>query len=323
MAARKMRRIQFLSRFSGGSPLDDCGSIQFFRVQARLLVIAMPTSSGHIRPTRSLLTLQSASTPSLAARGLKLGALSLAVTALAACAQTAAPGYYDPPAGSSITDSQYNATSASARQIVRAPSQLQISTDRLARRSAQDSHANPAADSATPPAAPGSAAQATRMAAAGDTAGGANASADTAGAPGTGSYHPAAARFAPQAQTYLGTLPCLTPGMNCAPTRMTLTLAPNGRWRARSEALAAAPGQPSATKPVLEQGCWDATTVRPIRIMLSDGQGATRADFVVQNNALRVRSFNGQAPNLDYFMSRQPDLDPISELDGSAKPSCN
>ncbi|MBJ7264113.1 MAG: hypothetical protein JHC61_10475 [Burkholderiaceae bacterium] len=242
---------------------------------------------------------------------------------MAACAQTAAPGYYDPPAGSSITDSQYNATGAGARQIVRAPSQLQISTDRPARRSAQDSPANPTTDSAMPPSAPGSTAQATAVAASGDTASGASQSASSTGAPGTGSYHPAAARFAPQAQTYLGTLPCLTPGMNCAPTRMTLTLAPNGRWRARSEALATAPGQPSAAKPVLEQGCWDATTVRPIRVMLSDGQGATRADFVVQNNALRVRSFNGQAPNLDYLMSRQPDLDPISELDGSAQPSCN
>ena len=103
---------------------------------------------------------------------------------------------------------------------------------------------------------------------------------------------------------------------------MTLTLAPNGRWRARSEPMAGPQGQPPS-KPVLEQGCWDATTVRPVRVMLTDGQGATRADFVVQNNALRVRSFNGQTPSLDYFLTRQPDLDPIGELDGGKLPACD
>lgn len=268
----------------------------------------MPISSGRTRLTHSSPVQPGVPPQHPGVSGLRLGVLSIAVTTLAACAQTAEPGYYDPPAGSSITDSQYSATGASARQIVRAPSQLQISTDRPVRRSTPDAQAPQAADPAAPLGETDAAGQPTRVA---------------AGAPGTGSYNPAAARFAPQAQTYLGTLPCLTPGVNCAPTRMTLTLAPNGRWRARSETLPGAGTQPAQVKPALEQGCWDATTVRPIRVMLTDGQGATRADFVVQNNALRVRSVNGQTPNLDYFMTRQPDLDPISELDASAPPSCN
>ena len=251
-----------------------------------------------------------------------LSVSALAVAVISGCAQIATPGYYDPPADNSITDSQHSATGANARQIVRAPSQLQISTNRPARHGPPDAPTQQRVDPAALPADAAAGVQTIRV----DQTAAQHADIDAVDhaspASGAGMVQSAAARFAPQAQTYLGTLPCLTPGVNCAPIRMTLTLAPNGRWRARSETLAAGPNVVAATA-VLEQGCWDATEVRPVRVLLTDGRGTTRADFVVQNNALRVRSINGQAPNLGYFMTRQPDLDPISELDGSKLPNCD
>jgi hypothetical protein len=290
----KVRRIRVLSRFS--------------RVLFRLTVIAMSILSGCTRPIN--------------ARLMTLSVSALALVTISGCAQIATPGYYDPPASNSISDSQHSATGANARQIVRAPSQLQISTDRPARHGPQDAPTQHRVDLAALPAAAAAGAQTIQVdqTAAQNVAIGAGDNATAA--PGASAYHSAAARFAPHAQTYLGTLPCLTPDVNCAPIRMTLTLAPNGRWRARSETLATGPNALAAPA-VLEQGCWDAIEIRPVRVLLTDGLGTTRADFVVQDNALRVRSMNGQAPNLGYFMTRQPDLDPISELDGSKPPSCD
>ena len=43
----------------------------------------------------------------------------------------------------------------------------------------------------------------------------------------------AAHSLVPQPQTYMGTLPCFSPAMRCTAQRVTLTLAPNGRWRGR------------------------------------------------------------------------------------------
>jgi len=37
---------------------------------------------------------------------------------------------------------------------------------------------------------------------------------------------------------------------------------------------------------------------------------------------LRVRSIGGQTPNLNYNLTRQPDLDPIDELASAAAPKC-
>ncbi len=54
-----------------------------------------------------------------------------------------------------------------------------------------------------------------------------------------------------------------------------------------------------------------------------DRGGNVRADFSVPvNNTLRVRSVNGKTPNLNYTLTRQPDLDPVSELDKQPAPRC-
>jgi len=235
-------------------------------------------------------------------------ALACGLILLAGCAQQQAPGYYDPQRGSSITDSQYTGEGAQYRNVVRAPSQLQISLDRDGRQpAAQAADASAAAPQG--PAASGAVAQARPVAGAGNASGATPAAA----------VNPALASFAPQAQTYAGTLPCLAQGMRCSGQKMVLTLAPNGRWRAR---LAFMDVAGATGKPVLEQGCWDATTSRPIRLLLTDTKGNTRADFESVNNALIVRSMDGQTPNLNYSLTRQPDLDPIDELSSAGAPNC-
>jgi len=229
------------------------------------------------------------------------------------CAQLRSAGYYNPPAESTITDAQYQGQGAGYRTVVHAPSQVQIDLkrDEPRRRQADgQSAAEPQADS-PPPAPP---------------AGGANArmvadSTRTAEPPAPDSaVKPSAYAFMPQAQTYMGTFPCFAPSMECQAQRVTLTLAPNGRWRSRTTYLDAAP----AAKPVAEQGCWDATTERPARVLLLDSTGNTRAELVASaNNVLRVRSVLGRTPTLDYSLTRQPDLDPIDELGKQAAPACN
>lgn len=108
--------------------------------------------------------------------------------------------------------------------------------------------------------------------------------------------------------------------MQCTAQRVTLTLAPNGRWRGRTAYLE---NDPKKAAPVVEQGCWDATDERPPRVILLDGQGNVRVEFVVAaNNVLRVRSVAGQTPNLNYNLTRQPDLDPIDELAKAKAPQC-
>jgi len=118
----------------------------------------------------------------------------------------------------------------------------------------------------------------------------------------------------------MGTLPCFSPAMQCTAQRVTLTLAPNGRWRGRTAYLE---NDPQKGPAVTEQGCWDATDERPPRVILMDGKGNARAEFVVAaNNVLRVRSIAGQTPNLNYNLTRQPDLDPIDELAKAQAPQC-
>ena len=127
----------------------------------------------------------------------------------------------------------------------------------------------------------------------------------------------AAHSLVPQPQTYMGTLP-FSPAMQCTAQRVTLTLALNGRWRGRVAYLESDAKQGA---PVVEQGCWDATDERPSRVILLDGKGNVRAELAAAaNNVLRVRSIAGQTPNLNYNLTRQPDLDPIDELAKAAAP---
>lgn len=229
-------------------------------------------------------------------RSLTLTAAILAGAALmAGCAQQRSPGYYNPPAAGTRTDAQYQGEGAAYRSVVRAPSQLQI-----------ELKAPPPGQERAKPASPASQEAATANA--------------TTAAEAAGSASPAAHALVPQAQTYMGTLPCLTPSAQCAAQRVTLTLAPNGRWRSRTAFLDNAG---SLSKPTAQQGCWDATAERPPRVLLADADGAPLAEFVVSaNNVLRLRSILGNTPNLNYSLTRQPDLDAIDELSKQPPPKC-
>ncbi|MBB1597593.1 copper resistance protein NlpE N-terminal domain-containing protein [Achromobacter sp. UMC46] len=242
-------------------------------------------------------------------RKLSVMGLLLAGTALGAagCAQQKTEGYYDPPVESTVTDAQYQGSGAGYRSVIRAPSQVQIALKPDARKPQnQASQGIPAGQTTED----GQAVPA-----------GADASAQSsAPAPAPATPNAAAHSLVPQPQTYMGTLPCFSPAMQCTAQRVTLTLAPNGRWRSRTAYLEDDPKKGPA---VTEQGCWDATDERPPRVILLDGKGNARVEFLVAaNNVLRVRSIAGQTPNLNYNLTRQPDLDPIDELAKSPALQC-
>lgn len=219
--------------------------------------------------------------------------------ALAGCAQQRSAGYYDPPGASTITDAQYQGQAAGYRTVVHAPSQLQIELKpnqparqqnaqaQAGQQSTEDGTAVPEGQAAPQP------------------------------QPETAS--PGAQAIIPQAQTYQGTFPCFAAGLACEAQRVTLTLAPNGRWRSRTNYL---DKQPQASAPVAEQGCWDATQERPPRAAARrQRQHARRAGHDRQQRA--ARTFGGRPyPNLNYNLTRQPDLDAIAELDKQAAPKC-
>lgn len=228
---------------------------------------------------------------------LTVAALAGTVLLAAGCAQQRSQGYYNPPAASTTTDAQYQGEGAGYRQVVRAPSQLQIELK------------------APPPGQTRGRTDAEDAAAAKATESSADAAAEAAG-----SVSPAAHALVPQPQTYMGTLPCLTPSPQCAAQRVTLTLAPNGRWRSR---IAYLDNAGNLGKPSAEQGCWDATAERPPRVLLAGADGTQRIELIVAaNNVLRVKSVLGKSPNLNYSLTRQPDLDAIDELSGQPAPKC-
>lgn len=215
------------------------------------------------------------------------------------CAQQREQGYYNPPRESTVTDARNQGQGSDYLPLVQAPSQIQLGLE--APRPGQAGQTPPTQEEINHKAAQAQAsAEATAIAA--------------------GSTSAAAHALVPQAQTYLGTLPCMTPSAQCAAQRITLTLAPNGRWRSRSTYLT---NTGSESAPVAEQGCWDATAEHPPRVLLADASGNQRVEMVVSaNNVLRVRSVLGVTPNLAYNLTRQPDLDPIDELSQQAIPNC-
>ena len=242
-------------------------------------------------------------------RKLSVMGLLLAGAALGAagCAQQKTEGYYDPPTESTVTDAQYQGSGAGYRSIIRAPSQVQIALKPDARKP-QNQAAQAAGGQTTEDGQP--------------VPEGADHSAAAAAPASTPAPAPNAAAHSlvPQPQTYMGTLPCFSPAMQCTAQRVTLTLAPNGRWRGRTAYL---DNDPNKGPAVTEQGCWDATDERPPRVIMMDAQGNVRAEFIVAaNNVLRVRSIAGQTPNLNYNLTRQPDLDPIDELAKASAPKC-
>ena len=244
-------------------------------------------------------------------RKLSVMGMLLAGAALGAagCAQQKTEGYYDPPVESTVTDAQYQGSGAGYRSVIRAPSQVQIALKPDARKPQNQAQQAAAGAQTTEDG------QAVPENTEGSGSGGGSAPAAPAPVPNAAVHN-----LVPQPQTYMGTLPCFSPAMQCTAQRVTLTLAPNGRWRGRTAYLE---DDPKKGPPVAEQGCWDATDERPPRVILMDGQGNARVEFLVAaNNVLRVRSIGGKTPNLNYNLTRQPDLDPIDELAKASAPKC-
>lgn len=224
---------------------------------------------------------------------LSRGAILLSALLLTACAQMQQPGYYNLPAASSATDAQAQAEAAYATQAVRPPSQIQIGLNASAP-SQQQTGLTATTNAAGNPANSNSAALV---------------STDTL-----------RSELIPEPQTFAGTLPCFHPEMKCVAQRVTITISPNGRWRARAAYL----GQNNKTSQLADQGCWRAIPQAVPRIVLLNGQGNVRAELgMTSTNVLRLISINGDMPNLTYTLTRQPDLDPINELNNQTSPNCS
>jgi hypothetical protein len=199
------------------------------------------------------------------------------------CANMQAPGYYDPPKPSSAQDAILNAEGAGMRQVVVAPSQFQVGWR------------TGGSDQLTP----------------------------------TGQAvinNDVAADEVPlglitKPETFMGNLPCFGAGMNCATQRVVVTLAPNGRWRSRITYFNQQQ-QPDG-KPSVAHGCWRNTLTKPPSLLLLDAQQNVRTELrMTANNMLQIVTIDGSSPSLTYTLNRQPDLDPISELDQAAPAVC-
>lgn len=112
-------------------------------------------------------------------------------------------------------------------------------------------------------------------------------------------------------RSFLGTVPCPS-GMTCEAARFTVTLAPSGEWRSRTQLLVGNEVRQTLT----DQGCWDVIGDSPLRIALvQQNRESAMADLTfVNGNSLRVNMLNGAKPVLEHRLSRQADLDPIDEL---------
>lgn len=207
------------------------------------------------------------------------------VSALATgCVNMTAPGYYDPPKPSSTQDAIMNAEGAGMRQVVVAPSQIQMGW-----------RTGGGVDQLTPT---------------GEAAVERDVAADEA-----------PLGLIPKPETFMGNLPCFGAGMDCATQRVVVTLAPNGRWRSRISYLDQQ--QQSSGKPSVAQGCWRSTLSKPPSLLLLDAQKNVRTELrMTANNMLQIVTIDGNSPSLTYTLNRQPDLDPISELDNDASPVC-
>lgn len=247
------------------------------------------------------------------------------------CAQMREPGYYAPPAENSNTDATYQAQGGiSHNMLSQAPSQIQIPLNYApekkqpvagapansgnaagAAANSGDASSVPPPDANGPVAAPMPAIPAA----------GANARMkDNAPSTAVPADHPAQRAFLPQAETFVGTIPCSSPSEQCSAQRITLTLGPNGRWRSRATYLASQ-GQPAA--PQAEQGCWNVTGDHPAHLLLLDAKSNPQSELVASaDNVLSIKAIRGRAPMLAYTLTRQPDLDPVDELSKQPLPNC-
>lgn len=265
-----------------------------------------------------------------------LGLMVSLTIALAGCAQMQQPDYYNKPKASSQTDAISWAEDAHALQTIRPPMQIQIG---LNTRQATDNKQASAQSASSTEAGSGNVkytadqSSGTPVPVAQAQPVGATAPAPLDAPPqiasGTDKDAPQSAPapapspqtlLMPEPQTFAGTLPCFHREMQCTAQRVTLTLAPNGRWRARSTYL---DQNAQSGKPLTSQGCWRTVATRQPVIILLDVKGNVQAEMVMtSSNVIRLRTIDGQAPNLTYNISRQPDLDPIDELNKAPAPAC-
>ena len=218
--------------------------------------------------------------------------------AVAGCAQMQQqmqqPGYYNPPVASSTTDAIEYAESPYGSQTMRAPSQIQIGLK------------GRASDAAPVQGQPSGATQAAANA--------------NQGAKAALPIDSLQASLFPEPLTFAGTLPCFHPEMKCSAQRITISLAPNGRWRARAAYLELASKSGSS---LTDQGCWRVIPQAVPRIILLNPSGNVRAELALTStNVLRLVSINGDSVNLTYTLTRQPDLDPIDALNKATAPNC-
>ena len=225
----------------------------------------------------------------------------LLMVGLAGCAQMQQAGYYDPAPASTTTDAIAQGDGIYNNQTLRAPSQIQLVLQQPN-----------TVDRPAPAAAPSPVATGGQATAANNT----TATAESTVTP----TETLQSTLIPEPQSFAGTVPCFHPDMKCSAQRITITLAPNGRWRARAAYLEQS-SQKSAVQ--TDQGCWRASAQAVPRLVLLNNQGNVRAEFAMTSgNALRLISMNGDSTNLTYNLSRQPDLDAIDELKGKPAPKC-
>lgn len=212
---------------------------------------------------------------------------------LGACAQQREPGYYDTPRGSTMSDALHRAQGDAGTV---APSQLQLGFG--------SQQAAPAAAAGAPTSAsPAAGAQPETTSAQG--AAGSQAARVRGDTP----------KILTETKTYLGTIAC-TDGGQCPASRMTLTLAPDGQWRARQTPVdGSSPARVSL-------GCWFLTGTDPVRIVLQIGEQPYASLEFTQSNVLQVVRMNGQPPLLASRLTRQADLDPIDELSTRPAQAC-
>ena len=217
---------------------------------------------------------------------LRLSGLTLIGAITVGCAQTSAPNYYDPPKASSTQDAIRGAENAGAGQVLTAPAQFQMTWNSgKSEATTEKATSQPQAES-------------------NDKMG--------EGASPNG--------LIDKPETFMGNLPCFAANMNCSTQRVLVTLAPNGRWRSRITYFDQ--GQPSG-QPAAAQGCWRRSLSTPPVLFLQDGEQNVRVELrMTANDTLQIVTIDGASPNLTYTLSRQPDLDPVAELDGKPTPTC-
>ena len=94
-------------------------------------------------------------------------------------------------------------------------------------------------------------------------------------------------------------------------------MSPDGVWRMRAS------DTEQNTPAVISQGCWHQIGAVPTRILLQTQNDTVLADLsFVHDQQVRVNVFNYVRPTLETHLSRQPEVDPITELENQTGPIC-